>query len=66
MEVSAVTYYGWRDCFQTVEKRTTYDYPKSNDVTVVEHRSYQVTTLYDSNGSLDNSNNKGTNIDQMI
>jgi hypothetical protein len=65
MEVSAITYYGWRDGLQTVEKRTTYDFPKGNDVTTVEHRSYQI-TLYDSGGSLSQSNSKGNNIDQMI
>lgn len=65
MEVSSVTYLGWRDSYQTVEKRITYDYPKGNDVTIVENRSYLV-TLYTAEGSLDSKNNKGNNIDQMI
>jgi len=64
MEVSAVTYYGWRDGHQTVEKRTTYDYPKSNDVTTVEHRSYQI-ILYTEQGSLE-THNRGNNIDQLV
>jgi hypothetical protein len=64
MEVSAITYYGWRDGYQTVEKRTTYEYPKGNDVTVVENRFYLV-TLYTGQGSLE-THNRGNNIDQMI
>jgi hypothetical protein len=65
MEVSAVTYYGWRDGLQTVEKKTTYDYAKGNDVVVVERRSYEV-TLYSSTGQLETSSSKGNSIDQMI
>jgi arabinogalactan endo-1,4-beta-galactosidase len=64
MEIKSVTYYGWRDNLQTVEKRITYDYPKGNDVTVVEQRSYLV-TLYDGRGNADTFQNKGNNIDQM-
>ncbi len=65
MEVSSVTSYGWRDNFQTVEKKTTFDYPQGTDVIVIERRSYEV-TLYGSDGSLNSSNSKGNNIDQMI
>ncbi len=65
MEVSIVTNYGWRDNMQIVEKKTTYDYPKGNDVVVVERRSYEV-TLYSAAGQLDTSSSKGNSIDQMI
>jgi hypothetical protein len=64
MEVNSVTYYGWRDNLQTVEKRITYDYSNGNDVTVVERRSYLI-TLYDGRGNVDVSQSKGNNIDQM-
>ncbi len=64
MEVSSITYYGWKDGHQTVERRTTYDYEKGNDVTIVEHRSYEV-TLYSNNGSLE-TQNKGNIIDQLV
>jgi len=64
MEVSAITYYGWRDGYQTVEKRTTYDYPKGNDVTIVEQRSYLI-TLYNEQGTLE-THNRGNNINQMV
>jgi hypothetical protein len=63
MEVSAVTYYGWQDNLRTVEKRITYDYPKGSDVTVVEHRSYQI-TLYTEQGKLE-TYNKGSTFDQL-
>ena len=64
MEVHSATFYGWKDSFRTVEKRTTFDYEKGNDVTVVERKSFQV-TLYDSNANLTGPD-KGTNIDQMV
>ncbi len=64
MEVSAVTYYGWRDGYQTVEKRVTFKYDTGNDVTVVERRSYNV-EVYDAKGSVLQVN-KGTVIDQMV
>ncbi len=65
MEVSIVTNYGWRDNMQIVEKKTTYDYPKGNDVVVVERRSYEI-TLYSAAGHLDTASSKGNSIDQMI
>ena len=65
MEVSSVTSYGWRDNMQVVEKKTTYDYLKGNDVVVVERRSYEV-TLYSIAGQLETFGMKGNSIDQMI
>ena len=65
MEVSSVTNYGWRDDMRVVEKKTTYDYPKGNDVVVVERRSYEV-ILYSLQGQLEMANSKGNNIDQMV
>jgi hypothetical protein len=65
MEISIVTNYGWRDNMQVVEKKTTYDYPKGNDVVTVERRTYEV-TLYGSAGQLKTSSSKGNSIDQMI
>ena len=65
MEIKSVTYYGWRDNLQTVEKRVTYDYSNGNDVTVVEHRSYLV-HVYSADGVIEKNNNKGTNIDQLV
>ncbi len=64
MEISSVTYLGWRDGHQIVEKRVTYDYEKGNDVTVVETRRYQI-ILYDSMGQ-PQQHGKGNNIDQMV
>jgi len=64
MEINTVTYFGWRDSYQTVEKRITYHYPKGNDVTTVETRSYLV-TLYNVNVKLIEEN-KGNNIDLYI
>ena len=65
MEVNSVTSYSWRDNMQIVEKKTTWDYPKGNDVVVVERRSYEV-ILYSSVGQLENSSSKGNSIDQMV
>jgi len=48
-----------------MEKKTTYDYPKGNDVVTVERRTYEV-TLYGSAGQLKTSSSKGNSIDQMI
>jgi hypothetical protein len=64
MEVSSVTYYGWRDNLRIVEKSVTYDYPKGNDVTIVEQRSYSV-SLYTGQGSLE-AHNRGSNFDQLV
>ncbi len=44
------------------ENRTTYNYEKGNDVTIVERRSYKV-TLYDSAGNVNEYPNTGTQID---
>ncbi len=64
MEIHSVTYHGWRNGLQTVEKRVTYNYEKGNDVTVVERRSYEV-ILYDSKAKMI-EDVKGTNIDKMV
>ena len=65
MEISSVTSYSWRDNMQVVEKKTTWDYPKGNDVVVVERRSYEV-ILYGAAGQLENSSSKGNSIDQTV
>lgn len=64
MEVHSITYHGWRDNTQTVEKRITYDYEKGNDVTVVENRSYTI-MLYASDGKMENPS-KGNHVDEMV
>ena len=65
MEVSSVTYYGWKDGLKTAEKRITFDYPQGNDVTIVENRSYTV-AVYDSKGAVESVNNKGNVIDKLV
>ncbi len=53
---------GYRYDTLVKEFRTTYNYEKGNDVTVVERRSYRV-TLYDSAGNVDEYPNKGNQVD---
>ncbi len=53
---------GYRYDTLVKEFRTTYNYEKGNDVTVVERRSYRV-TLYDSSGNVTEYPTKGGQID---
>lgn len=62
MEIKSVTYYGWRDHYQTVEKRITYDYSKGNDVVTVERRSFPV-MLYAADGYT-HTDSKGSQVDK--
>ena len=63
MEIQTATYYGVHGDLRTIEKRTTFDYDKGNDVTQVERYSYTV-TLYTTQGVL-KDHAKGMNVDQL-
>ena len=63
MEIQTATYYGVHGDLRIIEKRTTFDYDKGNDVTQVERYSYAV-TLYTTQGVL-KDHAKGMNVDQL-
>jgi hypothetical protein len=56
---------GWDNNRLIKEFKTTYDYEKGNDVTVVERRSYAV-QVYSSSGVLDDYPSKGNQIDTKV
>lgn len=55
-EVHNVLGWFWNNSLR-VETRTTYQYDKGNNVTVVQHRDYHI-QMYDQKGNLENHNNR--------
>ena len=63
MEIHSVSnIIGWMQNRLVTESRTTFNYDKGNNVTVVERRS-QLVQLYDSKGNLDEYPTKGNQLD---
>ena len=66
MQVNTVSnVLGYAYDYLLTERRTTYNYDKGNDVTVVERRSYKI-TLYDQLGNLQEHQSKGENVDKRV